>query len=64
MNSPYEGKFKITQTFKGATHDGLDLVGIDSKEIHATAPTAPTQWSLCWCRTCRSNRGAAAVPAA
>lgn len=37
MNSPYEGKFKITQTFKGATHDGLDLVGIDSKEIHATA---------------------------
>ena len=37
MNSPYEGKFKITQTFKGAAHDGLDLVGIDSKEIHATA---------------------------
>lgn len=37
MNSPYEGKFKITQTFKGSAHDGLDLVGIDSKEIHATA---------------------------
>lgn len=37
MNSPYEGKFKITQTYKGAAHDGLDLVGIDSKEIHATA---------------------------
>ena len=37
MNSPYEGKFKITQLFKGAAHDGLDLVGIDSKEIHATA---------------------------
>ena len=38
MNSPYEGKFKITQKFKGAAHDGLDLVGIDSKCIHATAP--------------------------
>lgn len=37
MNSPYMGKFKITQSFKGAAHDGLDLVGIDSKEIHATA---------------------------
>ena len=37
MNSPYEGKFRITQAFKGAAHDGLDLVGIDSKEIHATA---------------------------
>ena len=36
MNSPYMGKFRITQGFKGATHDGLDLVGIDSKEIHAT----------------------------
>ena len=37
MNSPYCGKFRISQTFKGAAHDGLDLVGIDSKEIHATA---------------------------
>lgn len=37
MNSPYCGKFKITQAFKGSAHDGLDLVGIDSKEIHATA---------------------------
>ena len=37
MNSPYEGRFKITQTFKQAAHDGLDLVGLDSKDIHATA---------------------------
>lgn len=37
MNSPYCGKFKITQGFKSSAHDGLDLVGIDSKEIHATA---------------------------
>lgn len=36
MNSPYCGKFQVTQQFKGAQHDGLDLVGIDSKEIHAT----------------------------
>lgn len=36
MNSPYMGKFKVTQKYKGAAHDGLDLVGLDSKEIHAT----------------------------
>lgn len=36
MNSPYNGKFKVTQLFNAATHDGLDLVGIDSKEIHST----------------------------
>ena len=35
MNSPYEGKFRVTQT-QHSQHDGLDLVGIDSKEIHAT----------------------------
>ena len=35
MNSPYEGKFRVTQT-QHSSHDGLDLVGIDSKEIHAT----------------------------
>lgn len=36
MNSPYQGKFKVSQQYKPGTHDGLDLVGIDSKEIHAT----------------------------
>ena len=36
MNSPYMGKFQVTQEFKGQTHDGLDLVGLDSKEIHST----------------------------
>lgn len=36
MNSPYNGKFKITQEYKHGIHDGLDIVGIDSKEIHAT----------------------------
>ena len=35
MNSPYMGKFQVTQT-QHSQHDGLDLVGIDSKEIHAT----------------------------
>lgn len=35
MNAPYMGKFKVSQEFKGASaHDGLDLVGLDSKEIH------------------------------
>lgn len=36
MNSPYMGKFRVSQQYKGAAHDGLDLVGIDSKEIHST----------------------------
>ena len=37
MNSPYEGKFKVTQIFKGKNHKGLDLVGIGSKSIFSTA---------------------------
>lgn len=37
MNSPYEGKFKVSQQFKPGTHDGLDIVGIDSKDIHSCA---------------------------
>lgn len=36
MNSPYKGKFRVSQIFKGATHDGLDLVGVDSKTIYST----------------------------
>lgn len=36
MNSPYNGKFKVSQLFKGAEHDGLDLVGLDSKEVRST----------------------------
>lgn len=36
MNSPYMGKFQVTQKFKGQAHDGLDLVGLDSKDIHST----------------------------
>lgn len=35
MISPYKGRFRITQT-KHKDHDGLDMVGLDSKEIHAT----------------------------
>ena len=36
MNSPYEGKFYISQGFTLTKHDGLDLVGYDSKMIHST----------------------------
>lgn len=36
MNSPYEGKFYISQGYYPGMHDGLDLVGVDSKDIHAT----------------------------
>ena len=35
MNSPYMGNFKVTQKYSDS-HDGLDLVGKDSKEIHST----------------------------
>lgn len=36
MNSPFNGDFQVTQEFKGADHDGLDLVGLHDKEIHST----------------------------
>lgn len=36
MNSPYTGRFYITQGFTLTKHDGLDLVGQDSKDIHST----------------------------
>lgn len=35
MNSPYMGNFRVTQV-RSTNHDGLDLVGIDYKEIHST----------------------------
>lgn len=36
MNSLYNGKFRVSQQYKGSAHDGLDIVGVDSKEIHST----------------------------
>ena len=36
MNSPLYGKFRVSQKYKGESHKGIDLVGIDSKEIHST----------------------------
>lgn len=36
MNSPYYMKFKVTQAYKKGVHDGIDLVGLDSKDIHST----------------------------
>lgn len=36
MNSPYKGKFRVSQEFKGSAHDGLDLVGVSSKNIYST----------------------------
>lgn len=35
MLSPYKGRFRVTQLFSGQ-HDGLDIVGIDSKNIYST----------------------------
>lgn len=36
MNAPYMGRFRVSQPYRGNVHDGLDLVGVDSKCIHAT----------------------------
>lgn len=36
MKSPYKGRFKVTQIYKGAKHKGLDLVGLDDKTIYST----------------------------
>ena len=39
MNSPYMGRFYVSQGFRPKTnpqHDALDLVGQDSKKIHST----------------------------
>ena len=36
LKSPYKGRFKVTQIYKGAKHKGLDLVGLDDKTIYST----------------------------
>lgn len=36
MNSPYKGKYKVSQAYKGTKHKGIDLVGISSKDIFST----------------------------
>ena len=36
MISPYQGKFKVTQIYKGVIHQGIDLVGLDTKNITST----------------------------
>lgn len=36
MNSPFYKRFKVTQRYISGVHDGLDLVGLDSKDIHST----------------------------
>lgn len=35
MNAPYNGDFYCTQVYTHGKHDGLDLVGITHKDIHA-----------------------------
>lgn len=44
MISPYKGAFKVTQPFKGSIHDGLDLVGLDSKEVRSTV-NGTVEWA-------------------
>ena len=34
--APYRGKFRISQQYKGSAHQGLDLVGITSKDLYST----------------------------
>lgn len=36
MNSPYNGDFYVSNLYTRGYHDGLDLVGVTSKDIHST----------------------------
>lgn len=36
MNSPFIGNFRVTQVYKGETHKGIDIVGIDDKKVRST----------------------------
>ena len=36
MIAPYFGKFKVMQIYKGVEHKGIDLVGLESKNITST----------------------------
>ena len=41
MISPYKGTFRVSQAFdhlraNGTLHQGFDLVGISSKQLHST----------------------------
>ncbi len=66
MNSPYMGDFKVTQEYKGNDHDGLDLVGIASKEIHSTVNgivTGSSSPATCPARPI-PRRGAPSTPGA
>ncbi len=36
MISPYKGRFRVSQIYRGAAHKGLDLVGLDDKTIYST----------------------------
>ena len=34
--APYKGKFRISQIYKGTNHQGIDLVGVSSKDLYTT----------------------------
>ncbi|MBE6733373.1 MAG: M23 family metallopeptidase [Ruminococcaceae bacterium] len=36
MLAPYKNKFRVSQQYKGTAHDGLDIVGVDSKNVYST----------------------------
>lgn len=36
LKSPYRGRFKVSQIYKGPKHKGIDLVGLDDKTIYST----------------------------
>ncbi len=35
MRSIFWGRFRVSQPYRGTSHKGLDMVGVDSKEIHS-----------------------------
>lgn len=34
--APYKGQFRVSQEYKGSAHQGVDLVGVTSKDLYAT----------------------------
>lgn len=48
MNSPFEGTFRVSQIYKGDQHKGIDLVGVDHKEVRSTVTgvVEAARWDL------------------
>lgn len=55
MISPYKGTFRVSQEYKGAAHQGLDLVGISDRHIYS--PVSGTVVRAGWENPLRHSQG-------